>query len=230
MKKCFDSGSDIHIALLQIRSTPLGQCLPSSATLLFNFPVSGIMPIIDRPRINTSNDHEHTSLVNRPYRNEQGIDTSKNFVSLPIRSTVVVQGEDRGPWTHGTIEDKGDHNYHDRTYKICITKTGRIITGNRQHIKPAPLYVEHYLCSQLNKHTKIDPLNTILDHLDKHPLPSTIENTTTERPHNHCTSNDQTSIHNAQNNNKEQMEENNTNITLNNKDSNNKEAIIRTRY
>ena len=132
MKKCFDSGSDIHIALLQIRSTPPRQGLPSPATLLFNCPVRGIIPIIDRPQVNTNNDDEiHTALVNRQYRNEQSIDTSRNLVSLPIRSTVVVQQGDGGPWTHGTIEDKGSHNHHYRSYKIHITKTGRIITCNR---------------------------------------------------------------------------------------------------
>ena len=92
MKKCFDSGSDMHIALLQTRSTPLGQGLPSPATLLFNCLVRGIMPRIDRLPINTDNDDEHhTALVNRQHRNQQDIDTSKNFVSLPIGSTVVVQ-------------------------------------------------------------------------------------------------------------------------------------------
>ena len=132
IKKCVDSSSHIHIALLQIRSTPLGQGLPSPVTLLFNCLVRGIMPRINRLLINTDSDDEHhTVLVNRHHRNEQDIDTSKNFVSLPIGSTVVVQGEDRGLWTHGTIEDKGNHHHHDRSYKICITKTGRIITCNR---------------------------------------------------------------------------------------------------
>ena len=95
-------GKDIHIALLQIRSTALGQGLPSPAILLFNHLVRGIMPIIDRLPITTYNDDKHhTTLVNRQYRNEQGIDTSKNFVSLPIGSTVVVQQEDRD---HGPME------------------------------------------------------------------------------------------------------------------------------
>ena len=69
-EEVFESGSGIHIALLQIRSTPLGQGLPSLATLPFNCPVRGIMPIIDRPPINTDNDDKHhTVLVNRQYRN-----------------------------------------------------------------------------------------------------------------------------------------------------------------
>ena len=101
MKKCFDSGSDVHIALLQIRTTPIRQGLLSPATLLFNCQVRGIMPVMNRLPINTDNDEEHhKALVNRQCKNEQGKDTPKNFVSLPIGSTVAVQQEDWGPWTH----------------------------------------------------------------------------------------------------------------------------------
>ena len=56
MKKGLESGSDIHIALLQIRQTPLEQGLPSPATLLFNCPVICLMLIIVRLPINTDND------------------------------------------------------------------------------------------------------------------------------------------------------------------------------
>ena len=34
LKNCFDTKSDPHLALLQIRSTPLGPELPSPATLI----------------------------------------------------------------------------------------------------------------------------------------------------------------------------------------------------
>ena len=59
MKKCSDSSGDIHMALLQIRTTPLGQGLPSPVTLLFNCPVLGIIPLMDRKPINIDNDDEH---------------------------------------------------------------------------------------------------------------------------------------------------------------------------
>ena len=55
-RKCLDSGGDIHISLLQIRTTPLGQGLPSPATLLFNYLVRGITSVIDRLLINTDNN------------------------------------------------------------------------------------------------------------------------------------------------------------------------------
>ena len=50
LKKCFESRSDPQIALLQIRirMTPLGQGLPSPATMLFNHPIRGIMPVVNR--------------------------------------------------------------------------------------------------------------------------------------------------------------------------------------
>ena len=52
----------------------------------------------------------------------------QKFVSLPIGSTIAVQWEDGGLWTHGMIERKGDHNHHDRSYHICITMRGRLVT------------------------------------------------------------------------------------------------------
>ena len=58
-KNCFYTKSDPHIALLQIRSTPLGPGLPSPATLLFNHPIRSIMPTINRPSTGLSNDDEH---------------------------------------------------------------------------------------------------------------------------------------------------------------------------
>ena len=102
-------------------------------------------------------------------------------MSIPIGSTVVVQPEDEGPWTHGAVVDKGDYNHHNRSYKIQVTKTGRIITHNRQHIRPTPITAENFLHNQLSKHTKTDPLDAILDHIQRHPPPHTIKNITNER-------------------------------------------------
>ena len=67
IEKCIDTRSDIHIALLQIRSTPLGSGLPNPAMLLFNHQIMGIVPIVNRPPINSNNDDENfEALVKRP--------------------------------------------------------------------------------------------------------------------------------------------------------------------
>ena len=80
---------------------PLGQGLPSPATMLFNHPIRGIMPVIKRLLVG-SEDEEHSKvIIDRHSRNDKSDDTSKGFASLPIGSTVAVQKT--GLWTHGTI-------------------------------------------------------------------------------------------------------------------------------
>ena len=66
MQNALKTNEDIHIALLQIISTPLEQGLLSPAPVLFNHPISGIMPIINWLPINLDNDDEHYEvLINR---------------------------------------------------------------------------------------------------------------------------------------------------------------------
>ena len=108
--------------------------------------------------------------MHRQGKNDPNNDTSQVFVSIPIGSTVAVQQEDGGPWTHGTIGGKDDHNHHIRSYKIQVTTTGIIITHNRQHLRPTPITAENYMCFKTKKYTKkTDPLNANLDHIQKNP-------------------------------------------------------------
>ena len=95
--KCTDTGGDIHMALLQIHTTPLGQGLLSLETLIFNCPVCRVMPVLDRKPIGRDNDDEHHSkLVHRQYKSDTYNDASPIFASIPIGSTVAVQQEDHG--------------------------------------------------------------------------------------------------------------------------------------
>ena len=72
------------------------------------------MPVIDRKPIGRDNDDEHhNKLIHRQHKNGKNNDASPVFASIPIGSTVVVQQDDSGLWTHGTIVGKGDHNHHD---------------------------------------------------------------------------------------------------------------------
>ena len=104
-QKCQDTKSGTHIALLQMRSTPLGPVLPSPTMLLFNHPIRGIIPIINRPLIGLNSDSDHyEALVRRQAKNAKNHDTSRIYASIPIGSTVSVQHEDWGLWTHGTVE------------------------------------------------------------------------------------------------------------------------------
>ena len=144
--KCANSSGDIHMVLLQIHTTPLGQGFLSLAILPFNHLLHGIMPVIDRKPIGGDSDDEHHSkLVHRQHKNNINNGASPVFVSIPIGSTVAVQQEIGGLWTHGTIVGKGDYNHHNQSYTIQITTTGRRITCNRQHIRPTPITADDYI-------------------------------------------------------------------------------------
>ena len=83
------------------------------------------MPIIIRPAGNVNDDEEHfEALVNRQTKCYKNQGTPRNYVFVPTWSTVVIQHEDGGLWTHGTVEGKGDHNHHERSYNIHLIKTG----------------------------------------------------------------------------------------------------------
>ena len=70
------------MALIQIRTTPLGQGLPSPGMLLFNCPVRGIMPVMDRKPINIDNDDEHHhNLMHMQGKNDETIILPKFFMS-----------------------------------------------------------------------------------------------------------------------------------------------------
>ena len=135
-------GRDINMAQLQICTMPLGQGLPSLAPLMFNRQVQGIMPVLDH------HDH-HNKLVDRKQKNNN--DASPVFACFPIGSAVVVQQEDIGPWTHGTVVGTGNHNHHDRSYIVQLTTNGRCITCNRLHIKPTTISADTYLQYQSTK-------------------------------------------------------------------------------
>ena len=78
LKKCFDSKSDPHIALLQICMIPLGQGLPSPATMLFNCLISGILPVINRLQVGIDNDQEdYEAIVKRQTKDDKGRNTPK---------------------------------------------------------------------------------------------------------------------------------------------------------
>ena len=92
LNKCIDTNVDTHMALRQIRSTSLRQMLPCPATLLFNCPIRGIMPIHSRPSINTNNDDDYyETLVARQAKAHKNYDTFRNYNSITIVSIRAVQ-------------------------------------------------------------------------------------------------------------------------------------------
>ena len=61
-------------------------------------------------------------------------DTCSIFTIISERLTVV-QREDGGPRIHGTAVAHGSKRHINISYKICVTKTGHIITRTAIHIR-----------------------------------------------------------------------------------------------
>ena len=102
------------------------------------------MPILDRKPVGEDyEDQHHSRLVDRQHKNDK--DASPMFAFIPIGSTLAVQWEGGGPWTHGTIVGTGDHSHNDHSYTIQLTTNGRRITCNKQDIKPASVMVDAYI-------------------------------------------------------------------------------------
>ena len=60
---CLDNNDSINLALLQMRSTPVGARLPNAATLLFNRPIRALLSQINMEPINfNANDKHHEAL------------------------------------------------------------------------------------------------------------------------------------------------------------------------
>ena len=47
----------------------------------------------------------------------------------------MVQREDTGPWTHGTIIDHNKAKLNMRSYRIKLSLTGHLVTRNTKHIR-----------------------------------------------------------------------------------------------
>ena len=135
-----------------------------------------------------------------------------------------------GLWAHSAIIGKGDHNHHNRSYKIQVTNTGWLITHNRQHIKPTPITAEDYICYQANKHAKTDPLDAILDHIWKNPPTPTDKNIANDRDDNKNKQGEHEDRNNLQGIREKQTEEVCSNTRVDNEHKNEGEHIVKARY
>ena len=112
----------------------VGSGLLSTATLLFNRPVKGLML---RVSITVNFDYEdhYDTLKARQNKGIKNNDTLKESVSTSIVSAVRVQCKCGGMWTHGTILEQADVSNNRRSSRrIRVTRMGYIITRNSRHM------------------------------------------------------------------------------------------------
>ena len=130
------------------------------------------------------------------------------------------------------IIGEGNHNHHNQSYNMQVTTTGRIITCNRQHIKPMSIRAEEYIHYQAKKHTnrQIDPLDAILDHIKNNP--QSYSNKITHNKNNDCQDihGEQGTKNNPQGNSQENIQKTLNKTRVHNDDIQKGENIVKTRY
>ena len=69
------------------------------------------------------------------------------------------------------VVNTGNHNHHDRSYKLQLITTGKQITRNKHHIKPTRITTDSYIQHHTNRHhiRTRDPFQEILDIINKNP-------------------------------------------------------------
>lgn len=124
IKKC----SDIDMALLNIRATPLDATLPSPAELMFARPITTILPSHTgelapeayRDHINECRDKQQA------YADQHTKELPPLLAGQPVR----VLDKDRKVWYAGKVLARN----RDRSYQI-LTEGGRSLTRNRSHLR-----------------------------------------------------------------------------------------------
>ena len=94
----------------------------------------GLLPTLpdisdDQTRDTLANEQDHMKL-NHDYK----IADKSESELIPIGSQVMVQRDDSGPWTHGTVVDHNKAEHNMQSYDIRLTLSGCIITRNIKHI------------------------------------------------------------------------------------------------
>ena len=95
IKKYLDNKDDVNLALLQMRSTPIGTELPIPATLLINRPIRAFLLQINREPFNFDADREHYEAL-KTFQDKyiKGNVTHKDSFSFYIGSSTAVKCED----------------------------------------------------------------------------------------------------------------------------------------
>ena len=123
IKKYLDTNNDVNLTLLQIRSTPMSAKLPSPAMLLFNRPIRGLLPQMNRGPININNDDgQNEALKSHKIKYVKNNDTHTHFFLIGF--TIAMQNEQGGPWVHVVIKEANSSDHRGRCYVIRVMKMG----------------------------------------------------------------------------------------------------------
>jgi hypothetical protein len=144
MKKCDETKDDINNALLLLRSTPITGCKSSPAELLHGRRFKSFVPKIELDRDNDDHIQDLRKKQDDMKKYHDAKNSAEEEREFYIGQPVMVQKEDKGPWTHGMIIARNSCDHNNRSYKVKLTLSQRIITRNTIHLRPSKIPTTTY--------------------------------------------------------------------------------------
>ena len=133
IKKCLRERSDIQLALLQIRATPIDNKLPSPAELLFGRPIATNLPSRGEP----GKEEHREQLEARSTCMKTTHDLNSRNTELPPLypgQNVRILDKTNNAWHPGTIIQK---DVNPRSYLVATPNGGKL-RRNRAHLRAIP--------------------------------------------------------------------------------------------
>ena len=125
------------------KMTPLRQGLPHSITLLFNYPIRGIMLIFSRPVVDTDNNDEHYETLVQIQTKELWYSQKLLFYSNSIYCSGSMRRQrTTGSWNDGRQrwskpQQQILHSTHDKD-RIAENKKQQTFEGSTHYIRTIP--------------------------------------------------------------------------------------------
>ena len=134
LQKCKESGSDPHLAMLCLHSTPLDHNIPSPAELLNSRVYQTNLPAISKPSLSLSADGDiNAKLQTRQEKQKSQYDkTSKHLPVIRPDDPVRVLNPHSHKWEPGIVKC---HAETPRSYVVDMAD-GSTRRRNRSHIRP----------------------------------------------------------------------------------------------
>lgn len=135
IKKAIDDDRDIHLVLLEYRTTPIDSELPSPAELLYGRKIKGMIPVTEN-LLKTKNTDKNVGKILKTRQEKQKLYYNRSFRNLkPLKKDmpIFIQGQDK-KWTSGRIIQKDVHR--PRSYIVHCNKTNNTLIRNRKFLKP----------------------------------------------------------------------------------------------
>ena len=101
--------------------------LPIPANILFKRLKRHLLYKVNRMPILYDYEDEHYGALKQRQQWPSKYGTQKDFATIPVGMTIVVQREDGSPWTHGTVVGHGTKQQNNKSFEIHVIEKGFII-------------------------------------------------------------------------------------------------------